>query len=126
MIVKLINSVNGYNNKVSVIKSIRQITNWGLLDSKNAAENPNVQILPVWAGHQEPGSEQFTLVGLKTVQEAMRIIRVEGGTIGPSVNELLEELRTLAKKALDQQEDELASEIFQLVLAEKLRRQGQL
>ena len=55
-------------------------------------------------------------------EEHFRILRQENVQVGPPVHKILEELRRLGSQALLQGEDELANEILQLVLAEKLRR----
>lgn len=56
------------------------------------------------------------------IEEQFRLLRNEGVDVGPSVFKILSELRSLGAQALLQGEDELANEILQLVLAEKLRR----
>lgn len=120
--IKLINPINGYTNKVAIIKAIRYITGLGLKESKDLCEAITPQYLTISQAHLESDGETLTPLGRANLQENMRIIRVEGGNIGPSIHDILNELRDLAKRALDQQEDELADEILQMVLAEKLRR----
>lgn len=58
----------------------------------------------------------------RELEEQLRILRTEGIRVSGTTDSILEELRHLAKEALEQEEDELANEIFQLVMAEKLRR----
>lgn len=99
-------------NKVSAIKAIRTLTGLGLKESKDATERPGVQ--QYFA--QTPGVTE------RDVEEQCRILRNEGFEVGPSVYLLIEELRQLGSQALLQGEDDLANEILQLVLAEKLRR----
>ena len=57
------------------------------------------------------------------IENHVRILRNEGVQVGEPVYKILEDLRKLGAQALLQGEDELANEILQLVLAEKLRRQ---
>lgn len=102
-----------YVNKVAVIKAIRTLTGLGLKESKDASERPGVR-------------QEFPLIlpnGTDNSQydEQCRILRSEGVEVG-AVHKILQELRKLGSQALLQGEDELANEILQLVLAEKLRR----
>lgn len=103
-----------YANKVSVIKAIRTLTGLGLKEAKDVSERPGVR-------------QEFPLIlpnGTDNPQydEQCRILRSEGVEVGPAVHKILQELRKLGSQALLQGEDELANEILQLVLAEKLRR----
>ena len=105
-------------NKVSVIKAIRALTGLGLKEAKDSSEKIGVeQCFPLnttyFSGFGNP--EQ-------AIDEQFRILRAEGIDIGENIHRILGELRELAIQALQQGEDELANEIFQLVLAEKLRR----
>jgi hypothetical protein len=79
-------------------------------------------LMHVAFSHRDPVDGSITVTGRLSIMEQMRVIRAEGGIIGPGVHEMLTELRDLAKRALEEHEDELANEILQLVLAEKLRR----
>ncbi len=106
----------GYANKVTVIKSIRQLTNLGLKDAKDMCEAPSPQIMVI------SDSWFSDLAKRNEFEELCNIIRREGGTVGSAVHVLLQELRDLGAEALKQGEDTLANEILQLVLAEKLRR----
>lgn len=54
--------------------------------------------------------------------EQIRVLEREGIQVGDTAIIIIEELRALGAKALRQGEDELANEIIQLVLMEKLRR----
>lgn len=103
-----------FNNKVAVIKAIRVLTGLGLKEAKDASERPGVrQVFPLVlpSGTDNPQYE-----------EQCRVLRSEGVEVGPAVQKILQELRKLGSQALLQGEDELANEILQLVLAEKLRR----
>jgi Ribosomal protein L7/L12 C-terminal domain len=99
-------------NKVSVIKAIRTLTGIGLKEAKDASERQGVeQTFKIC-----PGITQLQ------IEENCKILRREGFEVSPSVFKIIEDLRKLGSQALLQGEDELANEILQLVLAEKLRR----
>lgn len=99
-------------NKVACIKAIRTITGLGLKEAKDATELPGiVQVFPVMHGISE-----------QELENQYRILRSDRFEVGHSVHIILNDLRELATKAIQQGEDELANEILQLVLAEKLRR----
>ena len=107
-------------NKISVIKSIRAITGIGLKEAKYISEAAgNTHILPVDFNY-------FSMNGVVDAESAFeaecRILRNEGIEVGEAIHKILQNLRSLASDALLQGEDELAGEILQLVLAEKLRR----
>lgn len=102
------------HNKVAAIKAIRSLTGLGLKEAKDASERPGV-------------SQTFPIANLGTMvfsffEEQCRILRAEGFEVGEPVTKILGELRRLGMEALKSGEDELAAEILQLVLAEKLRR----
>jgi hypothetical protein len=105
-------------NKVAVIKAIRMISGLGLKEAKDASERVGVE--------QTFKVDHSNFIGFtdpqKAFEEECRIIRNENVEIGNGVHKLLTELRVLATQAIAQGEDELANEILQLVLAEKLRR----
>jgi hypothetical protein len=105
-------------NKVAVIKAIRMISGLGLKEAKDASERVGVE--------QTFNIDHSNFIGFtnpqKAFEEECRIIRNENVEIGNGVHKLLTELRVLATQAIAQGEDELANEILQLVLAEKLRR----
>lgn len=99
-------------NKVSCIKAIRSLTGLGLKEAKDASERPDrPQTFPI-------------ALGLSTsfFDEQCRLLRAEGFIVGGPAQQIIEELRQLGSQALLQGEDDLANEILQLVLAEKLRR----
>lgn len=103
-------------NKVSAIKAIRTLTGMGLKEAKDASERPGMkQTFSVqdFSAYLNPKIE---------FENQIRVLASEGFIIGHSVNLLLQELRNLGAEALKQGEDDLANEILQLVLAEKLRR----
>lgn len=99
-------------NKVSVIKAIRILTGLGLKESKDASERVGIR-------------QHFAVNANMThflFEEQMKILRSEGFDVIPSALFILEKLRELGSQALLAGEDELANEILQFVLAEKLRR----
>lgn len=99
-------------NKVAAIKAIRELTDLGLKDAKDVSESSGV-------------SHTFSLrsnISEDEINNNCRILRAEGFKVGEPVFELIEDLRKLGSQALLQGEDELANEILQLVLVEKLRR----
>jgi hypothetical protein len=106
-------------NKISVIKSIRAITGIGLKEAKEMSESAgNVYLLPVDLSY-------FTTNGIfaeAAFESECQSLRNHGAEVGLAVHKILQNLRSLASEALLQGEDELAGEILQLVLAEKLRR----
>lgn len=110
---------NSTGNKVTVIKAIRCLSYRGLKEAKDLSEMSGPQILPVrltsGSGYI-PGNEESYF------EEQCRILRNNGCEVGASVHLILQSLRDLAADALKQGDDDLANEIMQLVLAEKLRR----
>jgi len=106
-----------FHNKVAVIKAIRTLTGLGLKEAKDASEiygRPQTfEIHP---------SLTSSYANPHLIDEQFRILRSEGIEIGEPAQKIIEELRKLGSQALLQGEDELANEILQLVLAEKLRR----
>jgi len=105
-------------NKVAAIKAIRMLTGLGLKEAKDASEVINApQTFDLF-------DQNFTSYGNpeSIINEQFRILRNEGVEVGGSFHLLLEDLRKIGAQALLQGEDEFASEILQLVLAEKLRR----
>jgi hypothetical protein len=109
-----------YHNKVAVIKALRILTGLGLKEAKDASEvvgRPQAfDFSPsLFTAYAAPEVE---------IENQFRILRSEKVEVGPRVHLILDELRKLGSQALLQGEDELANEILQLVLAEKLRRAG--
>lgn len=108
-----------YTNKVAVIKALRMLSGMGLKEAKDASESSEPTTFelyrPNFDSYPEPERE---------IQNQYRILRSEGVEVGPPVWKILDELRELGSEALLQGEDELANEILQLVLAEKLRRKS--
>jgi len=105
-------------SKLEVIKALRTLTGLGLKEAKDASEvvgTPQTFSLSntLFTNYANPSQE---------VDNQYRTLRNNGVQIGGAIHELLAELRKLGAQALQQGEDELANEILQLVLAEKLRR----
>jgi hypothetical protein len=108
-------------SKIEVIKAIRTISGCGLKEAKDISENDRPQQLFVNTGNvQYLTTEQQD----RHFEEQFRILRNNGVKVGETIHIILQELRHLAAKALEQGDDELADEILQLVLAEKLRRKN--
>lgn len=107
-----------YNHydKIVVIKALRSISNMGLKEAKDLSESTGRNIIPVVAAGWPGGNDEVYL------EEQCRILRNSGCEVGQSIHQILQSLRDLAAEALTQGEDEIANEILQLVLAEKLRR----
>lgn len=107
-----------YTNKVAVIKAIRSLSGMGLKEAKDVSEIVGAQQTfelssSLYSNYANPHVE---------IENHFRVLRNEGVKVGDSIHEILEDLRELATQALQQGEDELANEILQLVLVEKLRR----
>jgi len=102
-------STGATSNKVTIIKAIRMLTGMGLKESKDIVD----------AG----GKAELTVTNMinSEVEEAYRALRSQYVVVS-TADKILTELRALATQALAMHEDELANEILQLVLAEKLRR----
>lgn len=101
-----------HHDKVSSIKAIRTLTGLGLKEAKDASERPGTK-------------QSFRVVsGMSPAyfNENIRTLEHNGYRVSASVVNLLDELRKLAGSALEIGEDELASDITQLVIAQKLRR----
>jgi len=106
-------------NKVAVIKAIRELSGVGLKEAKDISEMNHLHLLEL----RRPAAvddEWFE----RQINEQCRILRQNGVTVDGTIHFILQELRDLASKALVQGDDELANEILQLVLAEKLRRRS--
>lgn len=98
-------------NKVSVIKAIRTLTNFSLKEAKDASERTYLQTLDVI-----PNISDFT------IKDQVSILRENNVQVGEPIETIINRLRELGADALTLGEDELANQILQLVLAEKLRR----
>lgn len=105
-------------NKVAVIKAVRALTGYGLKEAKDVSEiidQPVVlKINPGAAGSLQ-----------SYVDEQIRVMISCGCEVRGSAAGIVEDLRKLGIAALEAGEDDLANDILQLVLAEKLRRKDQ-
>ena len=110
-----------YNHfdKVAVIKAVRTIAGLGLKEAKDLSEIQKVATVNI---NVTPGYGAMVSNVDTFLEEQYRILRNNGVLVGPAVHRILQSLRNLASDALQQGDDELANEIMQLVLAEKLRR----
>jgi hypothetical protein len=111
--------INKISNRVSAIKTLRELTALGLKDAKDATERPGVQRMKIDTHYLST----YPDVNFE-VEKRIVLLKSLGGirVVRHGVQKMLEDLRELAQQALVMEEDELANEILQLVLAEKLRR----
>lgn len=100
-------------NKVSAIKALRSLSGLGLKEAKDAIE----------AAHLQQTFNNI-IASVPLMEQEMATLRANGIEVRAAGMFIIEELRRLAADALKAGEDELANEILQLVLAEKLRRSG--
>ena len=108
-----------HSDKVAVIKAMRCLTGMGLKEAKDASEVANEpKTFSIKLPYGTNSTEQY-------IDEQVRILRLNGCVVGSTAHKLLQSLRDLAADALKQGEDDLANEIMQLVLAEKLRRKNE-
>jgi len=106
------------SNKVACIKAIRTLTGLGLKEAKDIADvagEYNLLLDPRFYG---PDAVLYA----SEFETQARTLRNEGHTLGGIISVLIQDLRNLAARALEQGEDEFAQEIMQMVLAEKLKR----
>lgn len=112
-------------NKVESIKAIRTLTGFGLKESKDITDVPGPITIPLLNRSYNgigPGQAATDVFREREIEEQCRILRNNGFIVGGQVHKILQGLRELATDALRQGDDELANEILQLVLVEKLRR----
>lgn len=105
---------NGY--KVVIIRAIRCLTGLGLKAAKDVSEALGPQALIINTINPAGSAAEDYII------EQVNILKSYGCVIGPTAHDILDDLRELATMALQGHEDELANEILQLVLVEKLRR----
>jgi hypothetical protein len=88
----------------------------GLYEAKVLSEKAGKQVINVVPNHLNAGT-------LKAAFESeCRILQLNGCEVGPAIYQILQDLRELGAEALRLGEDDIANEILQMVLAEKLRR----
>ena len=107
-------------NKIDVIKSIRYLTGVGLKEVKDLSESSALHKLSI-----DPVGIPSSGTLDEYIDSQINILKSAGCFVGPTVYNILDNLCELARAALQTNEDELANEILQLVLAEKLRRKPQ-
>lgn len=110
------------HGKVPTIKAIRELTGAGLKEAKDMSENSQPQVITI----NEPYFVNNYANPELEIEKIIKILRGCNVHVGGTVRKLLEELRKLAVEALQGGEDELANEILQLALAEKLRRKDDM
>ena len=101
-------------NKIEVIKTLRYLSYMGLKEAKDLSETVGQHTLPV--------NMRLTVDAGHDFEDYCRILRNNGCEVGPSIHKILQSLRDLGAEALRLGEDEIANEILQMVLAEKLRK----
>ena len=97
--------------KIQVIKAIRALTGMGLKEAKDASEIFEPQTITI-----------RTIISQQEFNDNIATLKANDVIIGTRVQEILEELRRLSTEAMKLHEDDLANDILQLVLAQKLRR----
>ena len=106
-------------DKIQVIKALRCVFNLGLKEAKDLSETSIQHVIPV---KLSPAYGQAYTDEDLYFEEQCRVLRNNGCEIGPTAYKILQSLRNLAADALKAGDDDLANEIMQLVLAEKLKR----
>jgi len=101
-------------NKIEVIKALRNLSYMGLKEAKDLSETAGQHTLPV--------NMRLTVDAGRAFEDYCRILRNNGCEVGPSIHKVLQSLRELGAEALRLGEDDIANEILQMVLAEKLRK----
>ena len=104
-------------NKVGVIKAIRYLTSMGLKESKDIADTAGKHVLN-YVGVDPTLDADYQA---RYFDDQAVILNSNGVMVHGSRGRILQDLRKLAAQAMEAAEDELANEILQLVLAEKLK-----
>lgn len=104
-------------NKVTAIKAIRMLTGLGLKEAKDVSDRPGEVVVQLEHRFWGPDASFYT----KEYEENARDLRNMGYEVGSNIHMLLQDLRNLAAKALEQGEDDFANEVMQMVLAHKLK-----
>lgn len=98
-------------NFVMVVKSIRILTGLGLKEAKDIADQEGETVLHIVNGILDID-----------FNSASAALAQQGIVVGDKKQEIIDELRELAVQALQIDEDELANEIMQFILLEKLKK----
>ena len=110
---------NGDSGKVPVIKALRLLTGYGLLHAKNLSECRTPQTIDISGGAHCVYAPEFRA---EHIEEQCRTLRLYGCKVSPSIHKMMKTLREVARNATEAGEDDLADEILQIVLAQKLKR----
>lgn len=104
-------------DKIAVIKAIRSLSKMGLVEAKDIVDRPGKYVL-----HFSGFDMSLTEVQQQHLfDESARVLNVNGVLIQGFRDFILKDLRRLAAQAMEQAEDDLANEILQLIMAEKLK-----
>ena len=108
----------GIKNKVAVIKALRSITGVGLKDAMDMS-----QLFDVVQTYRVD-KQYFTQAAnpQSIYQHQINVLLADAIKVAPTLYWVIENLRKLAGHALELGDDDLANDILQLVLAEKLRK----
>ncbi len=93
------------------VRAIRILTGYGLLESKRIVEDTNERVLALRPDLTWP-----------EVHRQVGILQKNGCIIGGFAYDIIKDLQVLSQRAHDMGEVELANEISQLIMTEKLRR----
>ncbi len=109
------------DGKIPVIKTIRALTGCGLKEAKDMSEvHDRRQHLSLKYGshilYPEP------LLQLRQIDESCRLLKLHGCDVTPTIDRILQDLRKSASDALNYGDDDLANQILQIVLVQKLKR----
>lgn len=111
-----------YNNGglITAIKNLRILTQCGLKQAKDYCES-NTETHHTIIMPDPSGYGYHTLTSEELIKNARKNLIDVGCVISDDKDEILNKLRKLSSDALDAGLDELANEILQFLLAEKLR-----
>ena len=107
-------------NRITVIKTIREVSGLGLKEAKDISDIPGLHRLQLRGAVVLQAINNNSL--MTVLADFRRKFQEMNVKFGPSAVIIIEELRQLGILAIEQKEDELANEIMALVLAEKIRR----
>jgi len=112
--------ISANNTRIPIIKLIREVTGLGLKEAKDLSDIPGVHRIELnGLTIKQAIQNNLVIPVLKDYAQKFKSLNIE---FGPPVVVIIEELRLLGIRAIEQKEDELANEILALVLAEKMRR----
>ena len=105
-------------NRIQVIKSIREFSGLGLKEAKDVTDQPGQHRISYAYMKTRAGSGWH----INLLNECISNMQAAGIAVKPSAYGILDDLKRLSKEALDIGELDLANEILQLLLADRLRR----